>query len=32
MAFSAAIYGTLHVELRNWKDGAPANVLSGVFA
>jgi len=30
--FSAAIYDTLHVEVRNWKDGAPADVLAGVFA
>jgi hypothetical protein len=30
--FSAAIYGALYVELRNWKDGPPAAALAEVFA
>ena len=32
MAFSAAMYVALYVELRNWKDGAPADALAEVFA
>jgi hypothetical protein len=30
--FAAAMYAALYVELRHWKDGAPANALAEVFA
>ena len=29
---SAALYGALYVELRNWKEGAPADALAEIFA
>lgn len=30
--FAAAMYAALYVELRHWKDGAPADALAEVFA
>ena len=32
MAFLAAIFGAVYVELRNWKDGAPTDALREIFA
>lgn len=32
LVFAAAMYAALYVELRNWKDGAPADALAEIFA
>jgi hypothetical protein len=32
MGVSAALYGAIYVELRNWKEGAPTDALADIFA